>query len=148
MATGTRARNLHPEALHDGVHYRGCTLCEAMCGLEIHVDGDNAITSIRGDKKDPFSRGHLCPKAVALQDIYEDPDRLRRPVKRLPNGEFEEIPWDEAFTLAADGLRGLIGDRMALYAGNPNVHNYGSLLYGPGLFKILRTPHRYSATSV
>ncbi|MEO1365552.1 MAG: molybdopterin oxidoreductase family protein [Acidobacteriota bacterium] len=144
----TKARDLHPEALHDGVHYRGCTLCEAMCGLEIHVDEDNAVTSIRGDKQDPLSRGHICPKAVALQDIYEDSDRLRRPVKRLPNGEFEEIPWDEAFALAADGLRGLIGDRMALYAGNPNVHNYGSLLYGPGLFKILRTPHRYSATSV
>ena len=61
------------------VHYRTCNLCEAMCGLEIELEGD-AIVAIRGDEDDPFSRGHICPKAVALQDLHADPDRLRRPV--------------------------------------------------------------------
>lgn len=144
----TTARAIHPEALHDGVHYRGCTLCEAMCGLEIRVSDDGAVTSIRGDEADPLSRGHICPKAVALQDIYADPDRLRRPVRKTAGGSFEQISWQRAFELAGAGLKPLLGDRMALYAGNPNVHNYGSLLYGPPLFKILRTRHRYSATSV
>ena len=47
-------------------HYRACNLCEAICGLEIQVE-DGAITSIRGDADDPFSRGHVCPKALALK---------------------------------------------------------------------------------
>ncbi|MCH7524677.1 MAG: hypothetical protein IIC74_06625, partial [Bacteroidetes bacterium] len=47
-------------------HYRTCNLCEAMCGLEITYQ-DKTIISIKGDKKDDFSRGHICPKAVALQ---------------------------------------------------------------------------------
>ena len=76
-------------------HYRTCNLCEAMCGIEIKVDGDE-ILSIRGDKNDPFSRGHICPKAVALQDIYHDPDRLRHPVRRTTTG-WERISWDDAF---------------------------------------------------
>ena len=64
------------------VHFRTCNICEASCGLEIrHQDG--RILSIRGDELDPLSQGYLCPKGVALQDLQEDPDRLRRPLKRL-----------------------------------------------------------------
>ena len=60
-------------------HYRACHLCEAICGLVIDTEGDE-IVAIRGDKDDPLSRGHICPKAVALKDLHEDPDRLRGPV--------------------------------------------------------------------
>ena len=76
-------------------HFRTCPLCEAMCGLAITVRGDEIIT-IRGDADDPFSRGHICPKGVALQDIHTDPDRLRYPVRRTADG-WQRIGWDEAF---------------------------------------------------
>ena len=70
--------------------YRACNLCEAICGLEITVDGSTVegpkIVSIRGDARDPFSRGHICPKGVALQDIHEDPNRLRRPMRKTGGG--------------------------------------------------------------
>ena len=61
------------------LHYRACHLCEAICGLVIETEGQE-ILSIKGDKKDPLSRGHICPKAIALKDLHEDPDRLRQPV--------------------------------------------------------------------
>jgi len=49
-------------------HLRTCNLCEAMCGIEItHEQGK--ILSIKGDPHDPLSKGHICPKAVALQDL-------------------------------------------------------------------------------
>ncbi len=131
-------------------HYRACNLCEAICGLEIRLDG-NAITAIRGDPDDPFSRGHICAKAVALQDIHDDPDRLRQPLRRA-GSDYEEIGWDEAFDEAAERLSAIRKKHgrgaLALYAGNPNVHNWGSLIYGPLLYKALRPKHRYSATSV
>ena len=60
-------------------HHRVCHLCEAMCGLVIQTQ-DNTVVDIRGDQDDPLSRGHVCPKAVALKDIHEDPDRLRKPM--------------------------------------------------------------------
>jgi anaerobic selenocysteine-containing dehydrogenase len=46
----------------DGRRLRTCPLCEAMCGLEIHVDGGK-VTNIRGNRDDVWSHGHLCPKA-------------------------------------------------------------------------------------
>lgn len=133
------------------VHYRACNLCEAICGLEIQLGDDGHITSIRGDERDPLSRGHICPKAVALKDIHEDPDRLRYPELRKSDGSWQRIPWDEAFDLAGTRLREVQKkygrDALAVYNGNPNVHNYGSLIYGPPLLHALRTRNKYSATS-
>ncbi len=132
------------------VHYRACNLCEAICGLEIETEGDT-VRAIRGDPADPFSRGHICAKAVALQDLQNDPDRLRRPLRRR-GGDFEEIGWDEAFEEAGERLTALRRRHgrgaVATYAGNPNVHNWGALLYGPLLHRALRSTRRYSATSV
>jgi anaerobic selenocysteine-containing dehydrogenase len=132
------------------VHRRACNLCEAICGLEIRLE-DGRVASIRGDRDDPLSRGHICPKAVALQDLHHDPDRLRRPVRRTADG-WQEIGWDEAFEEAASGLRAVSRkhgrDAVALYLGNPHVHDSGGLLYGPLLMRALGTRSRYSATSV
>ncbi|MCH8543591.1 MAG: molybdopterin oxidoreductase family protein [Alcanivorax sp.] len=131
-------------------HYRTCNLCEAMCGIEItHADGK--IQSIRGDKEDPFSQGHICPKAVALQDIHEDPDRLRRPMARVGDS-WQEISWKEALDRAAEGLQKVQAEHgrnaVASYLGNPNVHNTGAMLLGRLLHNSLKTRNRFSATSV
>lgn len=140
---------------HETTHYRACNLCEAICGLEIRVR-DGAIVSIKGDPNDPLSRGHICPKAVALQDLQTDPDRLRRPLRRhRDSGDgttWEEISWDAAFDEIAarivDIRRRHGDDAFAVYMGNPSVHNYGILTHQGALFSQLRTNNRFSATSV
>lgn len=131
------------------VHYRACNLCEAICGLEIKYI-ENQIISIAGDKNDSFSRGHICPKAVALKDIYEDPNRLRQPVKRTENG-WETISWQDAFKEVATKLKDIQYQHgynaVAMYAGNPSVHNSGTFLAGTGLMRALKTKNIFSATS-
>ncbi len=133
------------------MHYRACNLCEAVCGLAIEHDGQKVI-SIRGDKEDPFSRGHICPKAVGLKDLHEDPDRLRLPHKRVGD-RFIEVTWDEAFADIGTRLRAITKrggrDAVALIQGNPVLHNYGSMIYAQiFLPALLRTKNRYSSTSV
>lgn len=137
------------------LHHRACHLCEAICGLNIEVshedDGRALISSIKGDPQDPFSRGHVCPKAVALQDIQNDPDRLRQPHKRV--GEhWQAIGWDEAFALAADKLWAVQQahgrNAVAVYQGNPSVHNYGLMTHSNYFLGLLKTRNRFSATSV
>ena len=130
--------------------FRACNLCEAVCGLTIEHDGTKVI-SIKGDKEDPLSRGHICPKAIALQDIHADPDRLRTPVRRTENG-FEPIGWDEAFDLVEERIGNIRrehgDDAVALYLGNPTVHNSGALLFQKYLKDALNTRNRFAATSV
>lgn len=132
-------------------HFRACNLCEAICGLEIEID-DRRVVSIRGDAKDPLSHGHLCPKGVALQDIYNDPDRLRQPMRKKANGQWEQVSWSAAFdeiatrTIAIRKQHG--SESLSMYLGNPTVHNYGSLLFSRSLANAIGKPQMYSATSV
>ncbi|AFV87112.1 molybdopterin oxidoreductase family protein [Alteromonas mediterranea] len=132
------------------LHYSTCTLCEAMCGIEVATKG-RQILSIKGDKDNPFSQGHICPKASALKDLYDDPDRLKRPVKRVGDN-WQEITWEDAFDLVANKLHGIQQehgeDGVGVYLGNPNAHNMGAILFGPYFYRSLKTHNRYSATSV
>jgi anaerobic selenocysteine-containing dehydrogenase len=136
--------------IEDRVTYRACHLCEALCGLEIRSRGDE-IVGVRGDPDDAFSRGHVCPKAVALIDIHNDPDRLRAPVRRVGD-HWEKIGWDEAFELVASRIAAIQREHgpnaLGVYLGNPNAHHAGSILNGPALIRALQTRNRFSATSV
>lgn len=130
-------------------HYRTCNICEAMCGLEIkHQNGE--ILSIKGDQNDPFSRGHICPKAVALQDFYSDKDRLKSPLRRTTDG-WKEIGWSEAYEEIATRFQGIQQEHgknaLGVYLGNPNAHNFGNAIMLPRFFKALGTNNRYSSAS-
>ncbi|EPL06418.1 molybdopterin oxidoreductase family protein [Pseudomonas sp. CF161] len=137
------------------LHHRACHLCEAICGLTIETtEAEGApirITSIKGDKDDSFSRGHICPKAVALQDIQDDPDRLRQPMQRVGD-QWRPIAWDAAFALVAERLAAIQqrhgNNAVATYQGNPSVHNYGLMTHSNYFLGLLKTRNRFSATSV
>jgi len=133
-----------------------CTICEATCGIVVEVgtgkDGRAVIEGVRGDPDDPISRGYICPKAVAMQDLHEDRDRLRRPVMREPgSNEFREVSWEEAFTRAGDGLRKVRTtygkNALAVYQGNPSAHNLPLMAVGQIAFRTLGTKNLYSATT-
>jgi anaerobic selenocysteine-containing dehydrogenase len=130
-------------------HYRNCNICEAMCGLEIKYQDKNII-SIKGDKDDPFSKGYNCPKATALQDFYEDKDRLKTPIRRTKTG-WEDISWEEAYTEIAEKFKTIQAkhgkNSLALYLGNPNAHNLGNTLFLKPFMKSLGTINRFSSAS-
>jgi anaerobic selenocysteine-containing dehydrogenase len=121
-----------------------------MCGLEIKHDGEK-ILSIKGDKKDVFSQGHICPKATALQDLHEDPDRLRVPMERTENG-WKEISWTQALDKAASGIQKIQQQHgknaLGVYIGNPNAHNLGGMLTMHEVLGAMKTHNRFSAVSV
>ncbi|WP_406050391.1 molybdopterin-dependent oxidoreductase [Kribbella sp. NBC_00889] len=132
------------------VRRTSCNLCEAICGVLVTVD-DGRVTDIRGDESDPLSRGHICPKAVALRDLQEDPDRLTTPVRRTADG-WQEIGWDAAYELVVERLTEIQREHgrnsVGVYLGNPNVHSLGALTHLPTMIRQLRTRNRFSATSI
>ena len=135
---------------HARLVYRTCPLCEATCGLELTVR-EGRVSRVRGDHEDVFSGGYLCPKGVALGELHEDPDRLRLPLIKTAQG-FRQASWEEAFAHVEAGLAPIFarGDRnaVALYAGNPVVHNLDASLYLRPLIRALATQNFYSAASV
>ena len=127
---------------------RSCSLCEACCGLELHVEGEK-ILAVRPDAEDPRSQGFACPKGIAIAGVHDDPDRLRQPMRRTPSGDFEPVSWEVALAEATrrlDAVRREHGkDAVALYVGNPVVHDHAAALVRAGLIAALGTRNCYSA---
>ncbi len=131
-------------------HHRICPLCEACCGLEIKVQ-DKKVISIRGHEADVLSRGYICPKAIALKDLHEDPDRLRTPlIKR--NGKHEPATWDEAFAEIDKRLPSLMAAHgkhaVAMAVGNPSAHKIGLLTYFGKLARAIGSRNVFSASTL
>ena len=130
--------------------YRACTLCEATCGLRFEVEGDR-ILRVRPDEDDPISKGFVCPKGIAIAEVHDDPDRLRQPMRRVGPDRFEPIAWDEALDLAAAGLRRVREEHgrnaVAVYWGNPIIHNHGTLVVRRGVNVALGTRNVFGAGS-
>ncbi len=104
-----------------------CELCFWKCGVLAHVK-DGRVTKLKGNPKHPLSRGKLCPRGAGGTGLLYDPDRLKKPLRRVKSrGEdtFEEISWAEALDEVAfnfDKIKKEHGaDALALF-----YHGYGA----------------------
>ncbi len=129
---------------------RICPFCEATCGIALAIEG-RQVVSVRGDDADVFSHGFLCPKATALSDLDADPDRIRQPLVRRGD-KHVPVSWEEAFAEVESRLPAIAAqhgnDAVAIYLGNPSVHNIGLSIYGQALIRSLRTRNIFSASTV
>ncbi|WP_433669749.1 molybdopterin-dependent oxidoreductase [Nocardia sp. CA-136227] len=131
---------------------RTCPLCEAVCGLELTLDGSDRIVSVRGDHADPFSKGFVCPKGATLGHLDGDPDRLTRPMIRdRATDTWRAASWDEAFGVIRERLPQVSAEygnqAVGLYLGNPNAHTVAGALYVPLLIRALATRSLFSAST-
>lgn len=129
-------------------HARTCHICEANCGVLVEVEG-REILSIKGNPDHVLSRGHICPKATAIADLQNDPDRLHRPLKKV-EGEWREVEWETAFTEIAVKLADLksVGAKPAMYMGNPSAHDYGISTQISQLRRAVGLKNIYSASTL
>lgn len=134
----------------DGTHLRTCPLCEAMCGLAIHVE-DGRVTDIRGNRDDVWSRGHLCPKGTSLAALHDDPDRIRQPMIKI-DGQWQEVSWDAAFRRCTALLTPVIEKygigAVTAYTGNPLAHSFSLARYAGVLMGMSGMPVTYSPGTV
>lgn len=130
------------------IHARTCHICEANCGVLMTVE-DGKVTKVTGNPDHVLSEGYICPKATAIPDIQNDPDRLRAPVKKVGD-EWEEISWEQALSeIAAKHQQIIAGPKIAaMFLGNPNAHNYSSSFSMRGLSKAWGIKGLYSASTL
>lgn len=107
-----------------------CNLCYANCGILATVD-ENNILKVRGDKNHPASQGYLCNKASRINYYQNGKDRLSSPLRKRPDGSFEEIDWDTAVKEIAGRLMHLKesfgGDKIMYYGGGGQGNHMGPM---------------------
>lgn len=108
-----------------------CRICESLCGMVAEV-GDGRLVSLRPDRDHPLSTGYACQKGIAFTEVVNDPDRVTTPLRRRPDGGFDEVTWDEALSDIAKRLSDIHrrhgSQAVAWYFGNPGAFSYSHLL--------------------
>jgi anaerobic selenocysteine-containing dehydrogenase len=109
-----------------------CILCSVNCGVEVKLDGRH-IARVRGNRAHVASRGYACEKAQRLDYYQNGRDRLTSPLRRKPDGTFEEIDWDTAIREVAAGfmqVRDRWGGASIFYYGGGGQGNHLVGSYG------------------
>ncbi len=79
-----------------------CPYCAVGCGQRVYVK-DEKVTQIEGDPDSPISRGRLCPKGAASEQLVNNPTREYKVRYRPPNArDWQELPLDRAMDMIAD----------------------------------------------
>lgn len=127
-----------------------CILCECNCGLEVQLggEGDRHLVRLRGDKRHPSSQGYACEKPHRLDHYQHSRDRLTSPLRRRPDGTFEEIDWDTAIREVASRLaavRDQHGGDAIFYYGGGGQGNHLPGAYATATRRLLDSRYRSSA---
>ena len=124
-----------------------CILCECNCGIVVQLDGRN-LAKIRGDKDHPASAGYTCNKALRLDHYQNNSNRLTSPMRRHPDGSYEEIDWDTAISEIAEGCKHIRdtygGDKIFYYGGGGQGNHLGGA-YSGAFLKALGSRYRSNA---
>ncbi|WP_269929639.1 molybdopterin oxidoreductase family protein [Aminobacter sp. HY435] len=94
------------EPVSDEVRKTTCYMCACRCGIDVHLK-DGKVRYIEGNRDHPVNRGVLCAKGSAGIMQHYAPARLTGPMLRTGprgSGEFKQISWDEALSLATNWL--------------------------------------------
>lgn len=100
--TSPRTRAIESRnATADRVVQSVCPYCAVGCGQKVYVT-DEKVTQIEGDPDSPISRGRLCPKGAASEQLVNAPGRQYEVLYRAPRAtEWTRLGRDEAIDMIA-----------------------------------------------
>lgn len=93
-------------------------LCPSAVGIRVRLVGDRPVR-VLGDVEHPLSRGGVSALAAAEVQLRYSPARLKRPLRKAPDGAFVSISWEEAERLLARACS-RAGRDLACISGDAN----------------------------
>ena len=95
-------RSIQPRTMTaDRVVKSICPYCAVGCGQKVFVS-DEKVVHIEGDPDSPISRGRLCPKGSASEQLVNAPGRQKQVLYRRPYGtEWETLDLEVAMEMVA-----------------------------------------------
>ena len=113
----------------DSMKTTTCYMCACRCGINVHLK-DGRIRYIEGNRDHPVNHGVLCGKGSAGIMNQYSPGKLTKPLLRVGErgtGDFREIEWEEALSLATEWLgrvRATDPKRLAFFTGRDQSQSF------------------------
>lgn len=99
-----------------------------QCGMTVEVE-ENRLISLKGDAQNPDSKGFLCMRGHATQEIFDNPRRLLTPLKRAGDrgaDRWTPCSWEEAYQMIVDAIQRTRPERVGFWRG----HGAGTTGFG------------------
>ena len=128
-----------------------CRICHAACPIDVEfVDGK--ATKIFGVEEDPLFEGYTCVKGRQLPEQIHSPSRIRYPLKKMPDGHFEEISSTQALDEIAEQIRVIVdqhgANSIATYTGTGGYQNAPSDPVARAFHKAIGSISYYTSVTI
>jgi len=128
-----------------------CRFCHNYCAFEVDIENGRAV-AVRGDASDPIYGGYSCIKGRQLPEAHAHPERVTRPLKRMPDGTYEEIPLAQALDEIAARVKAIAakhGKRaIASYCGTYAFMNSAALAVSKAWHKGFGSESYYTSVTI
>lgn len=119
-----------------------CRFCGTGCSVLVGTK-DGRVVATQGDPDAPVNRGLNCIKGYFLSKIMYGKDRLKTPLLRMTDGEYDKegeftpISWDKAFDVMAEKWKTALAKDLKNNEGKPADQLTSSVgMFGSGQWTV------------
>lgn len=120
-----------------------CNGCSSKCGIIGHVK-NGRLWKLEGHPDHPYSKGKLCARGHGYATVVYSKDRLTQPLKRVGEGKFEPISWEQAYKEIAEKLNGIIKEYGPAAVALTEDPRATGKFYSPRFIQALGSPNYYT----
>ena len=128
-----------------------CRICHAACPIDVEFT-DGRVTKILGVDEDPLFEGYTCVKGRQIPEQIHSPSRIRYPLKRMPDGHYEEITSQQALDEIAEKMESIIEHHgpgaIATYTGTGGYQNAPSDPVARAFHKAIGSISYYTSVTI
>ena len=125
-----------------------CRICEASCALVAEVE-NGKVVSLAPNKDHIGTLGFSCMKGLHQHSMYDSPDRLTQPLKRVGD-RFEAISWSQALNEIGSkvrSLRAVSPQRIGMYVGTAAGFSILHPIFAQGFMQGLGSSNIFSSST-
>jgi len=126
-----------------------CRICESLCGLEVTLE-NGRVNKITSNKEHIATHGYGCIKGFKQHEIYNSPDRLKYPLKRV-DGELVRISWQQALSEIGSKVKRIrqnySNDSVGMYVGTAAGFSVLHPIFAQGFMTGLGSKSIFSSAS-
>ncbi len=125
-----------------------CRICESSCGLVTEIE-NGRITSIAPNKDHIGTEGFACMKGLYQHIMYDSPDRLKYPLKRVGD-RYERISWEQAISEIGSKvkkLRKVSPQSISMYVGTAAGFSIMHPIFAEGFMQGIGSHNLFSSAT-